>query len=212
MSQTSSPDSAAASKEYRTIAISEIPEIRKGQAPPRLQRDEFGARFRAAFFDPAFRREDESVARIEDIAWDAYTDGRKAPFTEKAGRGYADPDYQLSSDWVETKRQIDAAATAWADPATTSRVLIICGSARNDGTCPAEISKSFRLSNYAREVLEEERINVDFLDLSIITSEYGRTIHPCKGCVSTAMPLCHFPCSCYPNYSLNQINDWMADQ
>jgi hypothetical protein len=83
MSQTSSPDSAAASKEYRTIATSEISEIRKGQAPPRLQRDEFGARFRAAFFDPAFRREDESIARIEDIAWDAYTDGRKAPITEK---------------------------------------------------------------------------------------------------------------------------------
>jgi multimeric flavodoxin WrbA len=25
------------------------------------------------------------------------------------------------------------------------------------------------------------------------------------------MPLCHWPCSCYPNHSLGQINDWMAD-
>ena len=52
---------------------------------------------------------------------------------------------------------------------------------------------------------------VDLLDLSLLTSEYGRHIHPCKGCVSTAMPLCHWPCSCYPNHALNQTNDWMAE-
>jgi multimeric flavodoxin WrbA len=60
-------------------------------------------------------------------------------------------------------------------------------------------------------VLEAAKIEVDFLDLSLVTSEYGRKIHPCKGCVSTAMPLCHWPCSCYPNHSLGQTNDWMAE-
>lgn len=25
------------------------------------------------------------------------------------------------------------------------------------------------------------------------------------------MPLCHWPCSCYPNYSLGQTDDWMND-
>jgi multimeric flavodoxin WrbA len=25
------------------------------------------------------------------------------------------------------------------------------------------------------------------------------------------MPLCNWPCSCYPNYALNQTNDWMAE-
>jgi multimeric flavodoxin WrbA len=25
------------------------------------------------------------------------------------------------------------------------------------------------------------------------------------------MPLCHWPCSCYPNHSYDQINDWMND-
>jgi multimeric flavodoxin WrbA len=49
------------------------------------------------------------------------------------------------------------------------------------------------------------------LDLSHVTSEYGRQIHPCKGCVSSAMPLCHWPCSCYPNHALNQADDWMAE-
>ena len=55
------------------------------------------------------------------------------------------------------------------------------------------------------------KVEVDFLDLSLLTSEYGRHIHPCKGCVSTAMPLCHWPCSCYPNHSLDQVNDWMTE-
>jgi multimeric flavodoxin WrbA len=188
-----------------------IIEIRKGQAPAQLERDEFSARFRAAFYDPAFRAEDQSIERLEEIAWQAYSEGRKAPMTEKAGLGYADPDYDLSSEWVATKKRIDEAAIAWAAPATQSRVLVICASGRNDGTCPGEISKTFRLSEMAREVLVAANINVDFLDLSLLTSEYGRTIHPCKACVSTAMPLCHWPCSCYPNHSLNQVNDWMAD-
>ncbi|HYH43779.1 MAG TPA: flavodoxin family protein, partial [Burkholderiales bacterium] len=47
--------------------------------------------------------------------------------------------------------------------------------------------------------------------LSRITSDPLRHIHPCKGCVSTAMPLCHFPCSCYPNHATGQINDWMNE-
>jgi multimeric flavodoxin WrbA len=186
-------------------------DIRKGQAPPRLARSVFSTRFRATFIDPAFRAEDESIARLEEIAWLAYTEGRKAPFTEKAGPGYADPEYDLSIEWKETKRRIDEAQRGWSDPTTASRVLLICGSARNDGTCPGEISKSFRLLEMARETLEQNSIQTDVLDLSLLTSEYGRLIHPCKGCVSTAMPLCHWPCSCYPNHALNQTNDWMAD-
>jgi multimeric flavodoxin WrbA len=186
-------------------------QIRKGQAPAQLLRTEFSVRFRAGFTDPAFRAEDQSIARLEEIAWDAYTGGRKAPITQKAGPGYVDPDYALSSEWVATKQRIDEAQRRWADPASPSRVLLICGSARNDGTCPGEMSKTFRLLQIAREPLEQAQLLVDVLDLSLLTSEYGRNIHPCKGCVSTAMPLCHWPCSCYPNHSLNQTNDWMAE-
>jgi multimeric flavodoxin WrbA len=49
------------------------------------------------------------------------------------------------------------------------------------------------------------------LDLSRLASEYGRHVHPCKACFSTAAALCHWPCSCYPNYSLGQTQDWMND-
>ena len=186
-------------------------EIRKGQAPAPLERMEFNARFRASYVDPAYRAEDQSIARLEEIAWAAYTEGRKAPLTQKAGPGYADPDYDLSSEWAATKERIQKAQQRWADPSGPSRVLLICGSARNDGSCPGEISKSFRLLQMAREMIEQADIEADVLDLSLLTSDYARHIHPCKGCVSTAMPLCHWPCSCYPNHALGQTHDWMAE-
>ena len=185
--------------------------IRKGQAQNQLTREEFALRYRASFADPAFGIEELSIARLEEIAWQAYQEGRKAPITQKAGEGYADPDYEVSSEWIATKQRLAEAQLNWAEPSTPSKVLLICGSARNDGTCPGEMSKTFRLLHLAKETLEQAGIVPDVLDLSLITSEYGRTIHPCKGCASTAMPLCHWPCSCYPNHALNQTNDWMAE-
>jgi multimeric flavodoxin WrbA len=74
------------------------------------------------------------------------------------------------------------------------------------------MSKTFRLVSLARRVVEKARgFEADVLDLSRLASEYGRIIHPCKACVSTAFPLCHWPCSCYPNHAMGQVNDWMAE-
>ncbi|HEY4066826.1 MAG TPA: flavodoxin family protein [Burkholderiaceae bacterium] len=185
--------------------------IRKGQAPAQLSRDEFGARFRARFYDPAFQTERDAIARLEEIAWGAFSDERKSPVTRAAGRGFADPTYEVSVQWLDTRQRLKAAQRRFASAATPSRILLICGSARNDGTCPGEISKTWRLTEIAREVVQAQGIEADVLDLSLLSSEYGRVIHPCKGCVSTAMPLCHWPCSCYPNHSLGQAEDWMAE-
>ncbi|MBU2410189.1 MAG: flavodoxin family protein, partial [Gammaproteobacteria bacterium] len=187
------------------------PEPRKGQAPGHLDRDEFGRRFRESYADPAFGAEKDAISRLEVIAWHAYDEGRKSPVTRKAGPGYADPDYDLSVEWIDARERLDRAQQAWSDPAQPTRALVICGSPRNDGTCPGEMSKSFRLAGLVQEKLHAASIEVDFLDLSLLTSEYGRRIHPCKACVSTAMPLCHWPCSCYPNHSLNQTQDWMNE-
>ena len=125
--------------------------------------------------------------------------------------GHADPDYALSVEWLATRERLQQAQAAWSDPATPSRVLLVCGSSRNDGTCPGEISKTFRMVQWAEETLQQAQLEVDVLDLSLLTSSYRLNIHPCKGCVSTAMPLCHWPCSCYPNHSLGQTSDWMAE-
>jgi multimeric flavodoxin WrbA len=185
--------------------------VRKGQAPAVLSRDAFHERFMQSFVDPAFRSEDGALARLEALAWDAYKEGRKAPHTRKAGEGFADPGYDLSTEWLETRARLAKAAEEWKKPATPSRVLLICGSARNDGTCPGEISKTWRLLNTAKTTLEQAGMHTDVLDLSLLTSSYQLRIHPCKGCVSTAMPLCHWPCSCYPNHALGQTGDWMAE-
>ena len=186
-------------------------EIRKGQAPATLTRQAFGERYRASFIDPAFADEAEAIGRLEAIAWQAYDEGRKAPLTRPAGQGYADPTHTLSLEWLATREAIDQAQLAWGQPATASRVLLVCGSARNDGTCPGEISKTWRLTEIAQQVVQAAGLEADVLDLSLVTSEYGRNIHPCKGCVSSAMPLCHWPCSCYPNHALAQTHDWMAE-
>jgi multimeric flavodoxin WrbA len=186
-------------------------DVRKGQAPAKLLREEFHARFMQAFFDPAFGAESAAIARLEEIAWQAYEQGRKAPVTRKAGPGYADPEYELSVEWIATRERLIAAGKRWADPSTPSRVLVICGASRNDGSCPGEMSKTFRLAQLARQELAKSNVEVDVLDLSLLTSGFDLHIHPCKGCVSTAMPLCHWPCSCYPNHSLRQTGDWMAE-
>jgi len=192
-------------------ATQPVPRVRKGQMQEGLSREAFRARFMARFYDPAFRAEDAALARLEAIAWQAYSEGRKAPFTAKAGEGYADPDYALSTQWRETRERIEAAQRRQRERGTPSRVLVVNASARNDYTCPGEMSKSFRLAGICERELTQARIEVDLLDLSRLTAEPDLHIHPCKGCVSTAMPLCHWPCSCYPNHSLNQVNDWMAE-
>lgn len=89
--------------------------------------------------------------RLEDIAWQACVEGRKAPLTRPAGPGYADPAYALSVEWLATRQAIDPTQLAWGNPTTPSRVLLVCGSARNDGICPGEISKTWRLTELAEQ-------------------------------------------------------------
>lgn len=185
--------------------------VRKGQAPAKLGRAEFQLRFQRNFCDPRFDRMRGELAGLEGIAWQNFSDSRKSPCTEPAGTGYADPTYELSIEWKTAAARLAAAEQRQKDPAAPSRVLLICGAARNDGSCPGEMSKTWRMLKLAEEVLRVDGTDVDILDLSRLTSESGLHIHPCKGCVSTAMPLCHWPCSCYPNHSLGQVNDWMNE-
>ena len=185
--------------------------IRTGQAPAPLTRAQFHDRFNGRFYDPAFAAEQDAITRIEAIAWDALQEGRKAPITRAAGPEFSDATHELSVQWLDIRSRLKAAQALWSSSSTPARVLLICGSARNDGTCPGEVSKTWRLTEWAQQVVERAGMQADLLDLSLVTSEYGRNIHPCKGCVSSAMPLCHWPCSCYPNHALGQTDDWMAE-
>ena len=187
------------------------PDVRKGMPPVKLPREEFEKRYRSRFVDPAFRPLQRELDAIVQAAWDAYSHSRKAPLTRKAGPGFADPEYEISVDWLAARDAILEAQRRHDDAAEPPRILIINGSARSEHTCPGEMSKSWRLVKLAEPVLVEMGFAVDILDLSRLTSEFGRQIHPCKSCVSTSMPLCHWPCSCYPNYSLGQTDDWMNE-
>ena len=184
---------------------------RKGQVPGIITREEFGGRFWQEFVDPAYRAHDAVLAKLEEIAWGAYKEGRKAPLTAKAGPEFEDSQYDLSVEWRETRDRVQAADAKRRDSSSASRVLVICGSSRNDRTCPGEISKTFRLAEAVVDQLHADGLETDFLDLSYLASDPLRRIYPCKGCVSTAMPFCHWPCSCYPNHATRQTNDWMSE-
>jgi multimeric flavodoxin WrbA len=188
------------------------PRIRKGQLDVSLSRAEFERRFRAGFFDPRFAPAEAELDALAQVAWDNYRDDRKAPRTVRAGRAFSDPDYRLSIEWLATRSNVRQAQRRHDMQSGPARVLIINGSPRNDQTCPGEMSKTHRLASLARAVLDRAPgIETELLDLSRLTAEYGRVIYPCKACVSTAMPLCHWPCSCYPNHGQGQVRDWMNE-
>ncbi|RED37964.1 multimeric flavodoxin WrbA [Rhodopseudomonas thermotolerans] len=187
------------------------PDVRTGMPPAQLTRAEFERRYRGRFKDPAFAPLDREISAIVAAAWDAYANSRKAPLTRKAGPGFADPDYEIAVDWLEARDAITEAQRRHDDPEQPPRILLINGATRSEHTCPGEMSKSWRLVETAQPVLQQMGLVVDILDLSRLASEFGKHILPCKTCVSTAMPLCHWPCSCYPNYSLGQTDDWMNE-
>jgi len=177
-----------------------------------LSQEEFLRRFRERFRDPAFERVDAELDRVGRIAWAAFRDDCKSPRTRKAGPGFSDPDYDLPIEWWETREKIHAAERARRRKGAPSRVLVISGSSRTNQSCPGETPKTWRLAKHAERVVAAQRgFEVDFLDLSLLSSDYGRVIYPCKACVSTAQPLCHWPCSCYPNHGVGQTSDWMNE-
>ena len=186
-------------------------EVRKGQGDVKLTREEFERRLRQRFYDPIFEKANRQVSEIVDLAWTAYDEYHKSPRTRKAGPGFADPEFELPIEWLDARDRIQEAEREHNDPARQGRVLLVSGAARHDQTCPGEMPKTFRLATLAREEIERAGLMCDFLDLSLLNAEYGRQILPCKACVSTAMPLCHWPCSCYPNHAMGQTVDWMNE-
>jgi multimeric flavodoxin WrbA len=186
-------------------------DIRKGQGDVKLTREEFERRLRARFYDPEFAGVEAQLQAVADVAWRAYDEYRKSPRTRNAGPGFADPDYPLPVEWLDARDRIAAAQREYEDRGRPGRVLLVSGAARHDQTCPGEMSKTFRLVTAARAEIERAGLGCDLLDLSLQTAEYGRQILPCKACVSTAMPLCHWPCSCYPNHAMGQAGDWMHE-
>ncbi len=188
------------------------PEPRRGSPSPQLDEAEFRKRFLSQYVDPAFEALQPELEKIAAAAWRGYSEYRKSPHTRKAGPEFADPDYDLSVDWLAARQAIHEAQARHDGSGARRRILLISASSRSEHTCPGEVSKTYRLAQVAAEVFSTGgNTDVEFLELNRLASEYGRNIHPCKACFSTAAPLCHWPCSCYPNYALGQAQDWMND-
>ena len=187
-------------------------EVRKGIPDPKSSKDEFRSRFFARFADAAFDALRPELDRLSEIAWQAYDAGRKAPHTRPAGEGFADPSYDTSLDWLRARAAVIEAQARHEDRTLPSRILIVNASPRSEHTCPGEMSKTWRLVSMAERTFSVmPDTTCEILDLSRLTSAHDLHIHPCKACFSTAPALCHWPCSCYPNHALGQVNDWMAE-
>src|SRR5437764_753155 len=149
--------------------------IRREMPDAALSKDEFKRRYRARFYDPAFDAMRAEIDRLADIAWDRYENGRKAPRTRPAGPGFANPDYELSTEWSEASRRVREAQQRQSDPNSPPHILLINGATRSEHTCPGESSKTWRLVMLAREIFaREDEFEVEVLDLSRLASEYGR--------------------------------------
>ena len=183
------------------MSESTSPRVVKGMPSVELAREEFERRFRERHRRPAVRRRRRRARRRARRRVAGLQRVPQSPRTRKAGPAFADPELRAprSSGSRRAPRSARPSGGRSDSRVAGAVLLVINGSARSDQTCPGEMSKTYRLAKRAQAAIESQRgFEVDLLDLSRLTSEYGRVIYPCKACVSTAMPLCHWPCSCYP--------------
>ena len=173
--------------------------VRKGMPSAQISREQFEQRMRAILrsrFRETYKRGGQNrrngVGRLFGFA--------QKP-THPEGRPWLpDPDYDLSVEWVAARRRSMGrkACTRCFSPGLHS------ADQRRDAQ-RTHLSwrnvEDLSAGNDRAGNMRGRGIEVELLDLSRTTSEYGRNIFPCKTCVSTAMPLCHWPCTCYPNHS-----------
>jgi hypothetical protein len=95
-------------------------------------------------------------------------------------------------DWLNAKEKIDKRQLP---DVTATFALLICGSARNDGTCREKSQKLPEWCNGPKKNFSEG-ITTDVLDLSFSRRATSWRF-TCKAVRSTAMPLCHWPCTNY---------------
>src|SRR5829696_2510522 len=98
---------------------------RVGMPCPRLSREEFCRRFLSQYQDPIFEPLAGDLDRLAAAAWEVYEHQREAPRTQRAGGEFADPNYDLSVDWLQAREAVRAAAHRHDDPNGAGRILLI---------------------------------------------------------------------------------------
>ena len=134
-----------------------LPTVRKGQAPPPHPRETFRKIFFQNFYDPAFDPERAAIDRLEAIAWDAYQEAARRRARARPGPASPTPTTTCRSNGCETRERLQAAQARWQRAGhAVARAADLRLRPRNDGTCPGEISKTWRLTQIAREALRAE--------------------------------------------------------
>src|SRR5258705_4432820 len=98
------------------------PSVRKESKYVPLTKDQFRDRFFAKFQDPAFNGVEPELEKVFEVAWDGYINYRKSPRTRPAGKGYSDPQYELSVGSSETRARLQAAGEHPKKPRSRSRI------------------------------------------------------------------------------------------
>ena len=187
--------------------------VRKGMPSVALNKAEFTKTGAARFHDPAFEPLQTEVAKIVEAAWDRYSDSRKAPYTRPAGAA-------LRRSQLRAVDRLDRGARR-----------------HRARRAPAEIQGG-QVAHPADQRLDAQRPDLSRRDVQELPAGRDRprapssasaasrpscsisacsprsticTSIPANPACRRAMPLCHWPCSCYPNHSLGQVNDWMND-
>src|SRR5262245_1686866 len=93
---------------FEIVKSREVPmiEVSKRQREFKLTRDVFERRLRQRFYDPIFDKADRQISEIAGLAWTAYDEYHKSPRTRKAGPGFADPEFELPIEWLDTRDRI----------------------------------------------------------------------------------------------------------
>ena len=80
------------------------PAVRRQTEWVPLTKEQFRERFFARFYDPAFDGVRRELEKVFEKAWDGYIVYRKSPRKRPAGKGYADPKFELPVEWLEDPR------------------------------------------------------------------------------------------------------------
>ena len=83
--------------------------VRKGMPSVQLDKQEFKKRFLARFYDPEYEPLKRELDKILDTAWITYDEYHKSPHTRKAGKGFADPNFDTPIEWLEARANVEAA-------------------------------------------------------------------------------------------------------
>src|SRR5690242_21582519 len=127
-------------------------DVRRGMPSVELPREEFEKRYRSRFADPVFRTLQREIDAIVAAAWDGYRNSRKSPRTRKAGPGFADPDYELSVDWIAAREAVQEAQRRHEQKDGRPRILLVKASARSEHTRPGEMTSEEHTSELQSHV------------------------------------------------------------